>query len=50
MAQKTVKVRMHDSGMWREAIVMKTIGGQMYVDFGGTFDWICAKTHEIIYL
>lgn len=50
MLRQKLKVRTPDSGVWREAILMDCRGGQMYVDFGGAYDWICAKTHEIIYL
>ena len=45
-----VKVRLHGSGAWREAVVLNDMRGQMYVDFGGTFDWVCNATHEIVQL
>ena len=48
MRKSKIKVRRHESGVWREAVVLNNIGGQLYVDLGGTFDWVCAKTHEII--
>ncbi len=50
MHKNRVKARRHGSGVWREADVLNNIGGQLYVDLGGTFDWVCAKTHEIIQL
>lgn len=50
MRKNKIKVRRHESSAWREAIVIDQIGGQLYVDFGGTYDWVCAKTHEIVEL
>lgn len=43
-----VKVRKHESGVWRQGLVVDTRGGQLYVDFGGSFDWVCSATHEIV--
>lgn len=50
MRKNKIKVRRHESGVWREAVVLNNIGGQLYVDLGGTFDWVCVKTHEIVQL
>ena len=50
MRKNIVKVRRHESGSWREAVVLNNRGGQLYIDFGGTFDWVSSVTHEIVYL
>ena len=50
MRKNKVKVRRHESGAWHEAVVLNNIRGQLYVDFGGTFDWVCDATHEIVQL
>ena len=48
MRKTKIKVRKLDPGVWREAIVLSSICGQFYVDYGGTFDWVSEKTHEIV--
>lgn len=48
MQKHKIQVRRHGSGVWREVVVLNNLRGQLYVDFNGAFDWVCAATHEIV--